>query len=188
MKKELRKEILKKRDALSLTERKQKDILIRRRLFSMPEFKRAKRVLFYVSFGTEVETVGMIEESLQMGKKVVVPKVDKERRRLKLYEIRDIHELSPGYQGILEPSLPYGRLRDIGDIDLVIIPGVGFDCSGNRLGYGGGYFDILLSETKEKPPCIALAYREQIAGSLPSEFHDIKVDTVITDEVVIKVT
>ncbi|MDI6890653.1 MAG: 5-formyltetrahydrofolate cyclo-ligase [Thermodesulfovibrionales bacterium] len=194
MKKLLRRKVLEKRGSIPPYERKRKDVLIMHRLFNIQEFKIAKAVLFYASFRTEVDTTSMIEESLKMGKWVLVPKVDKERYRLRLYEIKDTRELSPGYMGIPEPSLPDERLREINDVDLVIIPGVCFNFSGNRLGYGAGYYDILLSDLKksestrtEKVPFIALAYKEQLVDSIPSELHDIKVDIIVTDEKVIKV-
>jgi 5-formyltetrahydrofolate cyclo-ligase len=122
-----------------------------------------------------------------MGKRVVVSKVDKERQRLMLYEIKDINELTPGYLGISEPSLSDDRLKDIGDVDLAVIPGVVFDYSGNRLGYGGGYYDNLLPNIKEKTPLIALAYKEQLVDSIPLETHDVKVDVLVTDEGVIRI-
>lgn len=187
MKKLLRKKLLEKRDSIPPSERKKKDVLIMQSLFNLHEFKTAKTILFYASFSTEVDTFNIIEESLKMGKNVLVPKVDKERHRLKLYEIKNLRELSTGYMGIPEPSLPDKRLRELNDADLIIIPGVGFDLSGNRLGYGAGYYDILLSDMK-KVPFVALAYEEQLIDAIPSEMHDVKVDIIVTDEQVIKVT
>ena len=187
MKRAIRKEILKKRDEISPDIKSVKDSLIKERLFSLPEFIAAKTVFFYASFRSEVETLSMIKESLKMGKKIVLPKVDKERYRLKLHEIKDISELSPGYMGIPEPSLSGERLVRLDDIELVIIPGSAFDCSGNRLGYGGGYYDILLSEGKRKVPVIALAYEEQLVDLIPSEVHDVKVDIIVTDKQVIRI-
>lgn len=194
MKKTLRKKVLEKRRSIPPSEKKKKNDLIKDNLLNFTGFKKAQAVLFYASFGTEVNTIGMIEESLKMGKKVIVPKVDKERNRLRLYEIKDLRELSPGYMGIPEPSLPDERIRDTKDVDLVIVPGTAFDYSGNRLGYGAGFYDILLSDTEksestraEKIPFVALAYEEQLIDSIPSEMHDVKVDVIITDKQVIKV-
>jgi 5-formyltetrahydrofolate cyclo-ligase len=188
MKKLLRKKVLEKRDSIPSSERKKKDALIKHRLFNLKEFKIAKTILFYASFRTEVDTFTIIEDSFKMGKTVLVPKVDKERHRLRLYEIKNLKELSTGYIGIPEPSLPDKRLRDLNDVDLIIIPGAGFDLSGNRLGYGAGYYDILLSKIKRKIPFIALAYEEQLIDAIPSEMYDVKVDIIVTDEQVIKVT
>ena len=186
MKKAIRKEILKKRDEISSDIKSVKSALIKERLFSLPEFIAAKVVFFYASFRSEVQTLSMIEESLKLGKRVALPRVDKRRHRLMLYEIKDISELSPGYMGIPEPSLSGERLVNLDDIKLVVIPGAAFDYSGNRLGYGAGYYDILLSEGKRKIPIIALAYEEQLVDKIPSEVHDVKVNMIVTDKRVIK--
>jgi 5-formyltetrahydrofolate cyclo-ligase len=187
MKNILRKDVLKKRDSIPVSLRGKKDTLIKQKLFSLPEFKRAKTVLFYASFRTEVDTNSMIEESLKMGKAVLVPKVNKKLQRLLLYEIKNLRELSLGYMGIPEPSLPDNRLREIEDVALVIVPGVCFDRSGNRLGYGAGYYDILLPHMKENVPFVALSYEEQLVDTIPSEDHDVKIDMIVTDGQIIRV-
>ncbi|MFZ6017658.1 MAG: 5-formyltetrahydrofolate cyclo-ligase [Nitrospirota bacterium] len=187
MKKAIREEVLRKRDEIPPDIKKVKDTLIKQRLFTLPEFIDAKTVFFYASFRSEVETLSMIKESLEMGKRVALPKVDRGGHRLRLYEIKNINELSPGYMGIPEPSLPDERLVNLNDIDLVIVPGVGFDYSGSRLGYGAGYYDILLSGSKKKIPIIAPAYEEQLIDSIPSEMQDVRVDMIVTDKQVIKV-
>lgn len=187
MKKRLRKEVLSKRDSIIPLERGKKDALIKQKLFRLPEFKAAKAILFYANFRSEVDTINMMDESLKIGKTVFVPKVDKVRHRLRVYEIRDLRELTPGYMGIPEPYLPDNRLCNLKDVDLVIVPGVCFDRSGNRLGYGAGYYDILLSHMKKKVPFIALSYEEQLVDTVPSEIHDIKVDMIVTDGQIIKV-
>ena len=186
-KKNIRKEILRKRDELSPDVRKEKDSLIKEKFFSLPEFVGAKTILFYASFRSEVETLGLIGESLKMGKRVVLPRVDKERHLLTLYEIKDIGELTTGYMGIPEPYPADDRRESLSDIDLAITPGAGFDISGNRLGYGASYYDILLSAGEKKIPVVALAYEEQIADSIPAEPHDIKVDLIVTDQRVIRI-
>jgi 5-formyltetrahydrofolate cyclo-ligase len=186
MKKVIRRDVLRKRDEIPPETRSVKNTLIKQRFFSLPEFTDAKTVLFYASFRSEVETLSIIKESLNMNKRVVVPKVDRERHRLLLYEIKDIGELTAGFMGIPEPSLPEERLMNIDKIDLIVLPGSVFDYSGNRLGYGGGYYDILLSEMHKKIPVVALAFEEQLVESIPSETHDIKVDIIITDKRVIR--
>ena len=183
----LRKEVLGKRGSIPPSVRKKKDDFIKQKLLRIPEFKAAKAILFYASFRSEVDTISIIDESLKMGKAVFVPKVDKMRHRLRVYEIRDISELSPGYMGIPEPYLPDNRLRELKDVDLVIVPGVCFDRSGNRLGYGAGYYDILLSHMKENVPFVALSYEEQLVDTIPSEDHDVKIDMIVTDGHIIRV-
>lgn len=186
IRKSIRKEVLKKRDSINPALRKVKDLFIRQRLFSLPEFINAKTIFFYAAFRSEVETLGMIRASLEWGKKIVLPKVDTENRRLKLYEIRDVNELMPGCMGIPEPSVPEERLRGLDDIDLVVIPGAGFDVCGNRLGYGAGYYDILLAQMKKKISIVAPAYEEQIVERIPAAEHDVRIDKIVTDERVVE--
>jgi len=185
MKNAIRKEVLGRRDAIPREVKRIKDSLIKELLFSLPEFGSARTILCYASFRSEVETFGIIRESIASGKRVALPKVDRERRRLELCEVKDVSELSPGYMGIPEPSLSDERSISLKDIDLVIMPGAGFDVSGNRLGYGGGYYDILLADNGKETPKIALAYEEQIVESIPSEAHDVKVDIIVTDKRII---
>lgn len=178
---------MQKRDEIPPDLKAQKDFLIKKRLYSTPEFTNVQTVLFYASFRSEVNTLSMIQESLGMGKRVVLPKVAAERRALVLYEIKDLTELTSGYMGIPEPPAQNERLADLEEIDIVIVPGAGFDLSGNRLGYGAGYYDSLLSDKKKDVPVIALAYEEQIVDSIPAEEHDVKVDMLVTDKRVLRI-
>ncbi|MGD2080788.1 MAG: 5-formyltetrahydrofolate cyclo-ligase, partial [Nitrospirota bacterium] len=77
-------------------------------------------------------------------------------------------------------------LRGIGDVDLVVVPGAAFDEKGNRLGYGKGYYDKLLSSEDARPSLVALAYEEQMVEAIPAEAHDIGIDTILTDRRVIQ--
>ena len=129
----------------------------------------------------------MIKESIESGKRVLLPKVDRENKMLRLYEIKDIGELSPGYMGIPEPSLTDERMMSPEDVDLVVIPGVAYDSAGNRIGYGGGYYDRLLSQTEKKLLVVAPAFEEQIVDQIPAEEHDVKVDIIVTDKRILRI-
>ena len=182
---QIRQEILRKRDNIPPVVRSAKNKMILERMLSLEEFKNAGIIFFFASFRTEVDTTEMIKSALSSGKRVLLPKVDKDRHELLLYEIRDFSELAPGYMGIPEPSFQ-GRQMSINDADIVIIPGAGFDASGNRIGYGGGYYDRLLSGLQKDSPVIAPAYEEQVVDSIPSEPHDIRVQMIVTDRRVIR--
>jgi 5-formyltetrahydrofolate cyclo-ligase len=182
----LRREVLKKRDSLPPEIKAKKDAAIRKRLFALPEFIEVKTLLLYASFRSEVDTRKILDGSLSEGKRIMLPKVDKENRRLVLYEIAGLPELFPGFMGIPEPLGTEGRMRSIDMADLVILPGAAFDSGGNRLGYGAGYYDILLSERTKKTPLVALAYEEQIVDYVPAEKHDVKIDMIITDQRLIR--
>lgn len=182
----IRRDVLRKRDGIAASERERRDILIGERIFSLPEFREARVVFYFASFRSEVSTLSQIKEALRMGKKIVLPRVDPRLKVLKLYEIKDVGELSPGCMGIPEPAVPEERRREIDDVDLVIMPGAAFDVRGNRIGYGGGYYDKLLSGMKKDAPLIAVAYEEQVVDRVPVEPHDIRVDMIVTDRRLIR--
>ncbi len=184
-KKEIRREILQRRDSISKNIKAEKDIAILQRIIMLPEFLNAKTILFYASFRSEVDTIDLIKLSLHLDKRAVLPKVCKKENILRLYEIESLDELARGYMWILEPSVDETRLRNISDIDLIIIPGAAFDSHGNRLGYGAAYYDKLLATTEKKIPIVAPAYEEQIVEEIPAEPHDIKVNKIVTERRVI---
>mgnify|MGYP001559702379 FL=1 len=199
MKKSLRYKLLEKRDSLQAEKKKIKETAIRKRLFALKEFKDAGSILFYASFRSEVDTMLSIKNALKLNRRVILPVVDSKKRELNLYEIKDVSELAAGYMGIPEPYITRKRKINLADIDIAIVPGAGFDVKGNRIGYGAGYYDKLLSGTRaqvagvskkeltpdpQSPPpfLIALAFDEQIVPLIPDERHDVKMDKIITDK------
>lgn len=187
-KKRLRKEIIDRRNNLSITERFDASKKIKDTLFSLPEFKDAKRVHFFISFGSEVITSEMIKDAIKMGKSVVVPFVDREKKELRLSEIKDFFkELEAGYWGILEPKKEYRREASIDDVELMVMPGVAFNEKGHRLGYGMAFYDKLLSAKKRNMPLIAIAFDMQVVDDVPCERHDILIDKIVTEKRVIDI-
>lgn len=182
----LRRELLARRDSIPPVVRRSKDRAIYELLVSLDEFRAATTILFFASFRSEVDTLDMIKTSLAQGKKAVLPRVVRDSRSLSLFEIRDLSELSEGYMGIPEPAVGEERSVPLTDVDLVVIPGAGFDASGNRIGYGGGYYDRMLAEAAGTIPVVAPAYEEQFVESVPSEPHDRKVGIIVTDRRVIR--
>lgn len=189
MKKKLRSRLLEKRDSIPPELKVRKEAAIEKRLLALPEFMGAQGILLYVSFRSEVDTTKSLEYILKRGRKLILPRVDSRHRTLTLYKVKNMSELAPGYMGIPEPDVGADREVSLKDIDLVIIPGAGFDLEGNRLGYGGGYYDRLLSyesrllaKVGHHITTVALAFEEQIGEEIPSEPHDIKVDIIITDK------
>ena len=167
----------------SIIQRKSKAIWVS--LSSIQEFNRADTIAFYVSIAREgeVDTTTMIEESLSLGKRICIPKVVK-NNALRFIEIRSMKDLNKGSFGILEPA---GGSRILPQaIDLVIVPGVAFDKSGNRLGFGKGYYDKFLSKLEDGTPIIALAFDFQIVDSIPSSKNDVRVHKIITETRIIE--
>ncbi len=146
----------------------------------MDEFKRAKRIMFYISKDSEVDTHKAIKKAIKMGKEIIAPKiVDKKIIPHRLYSFDD---MSPGQFSILEPSNKK-KIRKSG-IDLFVIPCIAFDLYGNRIGYGYGYWDRFLSDV-DKKSIIGLAFDIQVLSNIVSESHDVNVSKVITESKVI---
>ncbi|MBF0318128.1 MAG: 5-formyltetrahydrofolate cyclo-ligase [Nitrospirae bacterium] len=180
----LRKSVLHTRDTISAQDKSAKDARIKNTLLRLKEFKDATTVMFYASFRSEPETLTIIEYALGSGKLVALPKVDVQRRRLDVYEIRRKSEIVSGCMNIPEPDVSQSRRIDterLSRFDLIVTPGVAFDVYGGRLGYGGGFYDRLLSSMHRKPLLIALAYVQQIVNDVPMQAHDMRVDMIITD-------
>jgi 5-formyltetrahydrofolate cyclo-ligase len=184
MKKTLREQLLSRRKALAHAEVLAKSMKIKHRLFASPWYRDACTILFYVSYNNEVSTHEMIQESLINGKNVIVPKINTQNKALIISRLLCWDDLCPGVYSILEPKNDCVREVPVSSIDLCIIPGVVFDCKGNRIGHGGGYYDRLL-QTKCHAHRIGLAFELQIVKSIPVERHDVKVETIITEERVI---
>jgi 5-formyltetrahydrofolate cyclo-ligase len=187
-KKELRKKILALRDGLPAEERRKKSASIHRSLFSLPEFVAAQSVAFFVSFKSEVLTESMIREALALSKAVAVPTTDLTNRRLLFSRIMDYTgDLAPGTWGIREPQPDRVSPVALEELDLVITPGAVFDRWGQRIGYGGGFYDGLLKSFHK--PSVALAYAVQVVEEVPAvSGHDEPVDIIITEEGVIRCT
>jgi len=182
MKKRLRKELIEKRKKLSKKEVLEKSKQIEKRLFEMKEFKQASTILFYVSYDNEVYTHDMIKECTS-GKKIAVPICDKKDRCLILSELGSWDNLESGSYGILEPKKEKVKEISISEVDVIIVPGVGFDLNCHRIGHGKGYYDNLLKNSKAL--LIGLAYDWQIVKHIPIEEHDVLMDKIVTEKRII---
>lgn len=185
MKDRLRKSIEKKRNTLSTSKVLEKSSRIKKRIFEMDLFRDAQTILFYVSYGNEVYTHDMIKESISLGKTVVVPKSVTKNNALILSQLTDWNNLEVGAYNILEPKQESIEQVDVESIDLIIVPGVVFDESGNRIGHGKGYYDRLLNDSQNIPN-IGLAFELQMIDNIESEKHDEKIDVIITEDRIMK--
>ena len=109
-------------------------------------WRRAGLVLAYLSFGSEVETRGLVRDAWAAGKRVAVPRCDAAARRMAWVELDSLEGLVPGAFGIEEPPADELALDDgrLGEDTVALVPGLLFDRAGMRLGYGGGYYDRFL--------------------------------------------
>ena len=180
MKHKIRHEIRHKIKACSELEKSRKSDIIKTRLFNEEEFKKAKVVMFYVSLKDEVDTTSMIDEAVKAGKRVCIPVIFREDKRLIAGEIKDrVKDLERQHFGIFQPKAGHVREVPFEDIDLVIVPGVAFDKCNMRLGRGHGYYDRFLSSLPDRTKTIGLAFDFQVVDSLPKDSHDIPVSRTI---------
>ncbi len=179
----LRVEMLEKRKTIDSLQKQKWDEKIFERLTSLDSFKQAENVLCYCSVNGEVDTRKIISKSLEMGKKVYLPKTAK-KGTMDFYRIFSLSELSSGYMNIPEPD---GKSEKFTGFEaFCILPGLCFTRNGCRLGYGGGYYDRYLEGRSLKT--YALAYDLFVVNSMVCGEKDIKADFILTPESVIKCT
>jgi len=179
-KEQVRKEILRKLNIQAREKALKKSDIIKEKLFSLPEFKKSKFVMLYASKSNEVNTDGIINGALKMGKRVALPRCTSQKGIVPK-EIRNTHtDLEKGIYGIRQPR-KYQRNLEPRKINLVVVPGVAFDKKNRRLGRGKGYYDRFLEKLPRDKISVGLAFDFQIVENLPEDSHDIPVSKVITD-------
>lgn len=214
LKKKIRQELLHKRKQLSNGEIQKRSEKICKQLVKLEEFQESKTVLIFVSMPDEVQTNCLFRAGLEQRKLLAVPIVQKKPEPLLLSALSESHirELlfsnpvdngntgdtlmerkvdskntnwTRSAFGILEPHQDTVRPVSISEIDLIVVPGLGFDKDGMRIGFGGGHYDRLLAKTHNSTLTVAVAFDFQIHNNIPHNDHDKKVDMVITDREVI---
>ena len=173
-KKELRKEILSKRSLLSAEDVKKMSTIICSNVIQEDIYAKAHNLCLYIPVRNEVDACLLIDDARMRGKRIWLPKVDGTEMDFYLYE-KDT-ELISGAYNIPEPVSEVALKPD--ENTLVIMPGAVFSRKGDRIGYGGGYYDRYL---EKHPACktIALCYDFQIKEEIPTELHDIRPDQII---------
>ena len=180
-KRQLRKEVLKRRDELTEEERKAAALKLADRIIGHQWFYRSDCLLIFASYGSEIDTSEIISEALRTGKRVYLPRV--EGLEMQFYRIYSLEELTEGYRGIPEPdgtSERYLYSENEADHTLMIMPGVAFDPYRHRIGYGKGFYDRFL-EGKEALSLrtIAVGFWSQMVEEIPQEEKDIRPYQVI---------
>ncbi|ANF96003.1 5-formyltetrahydrofolate cyclo-ligase [Paenibacillus bovis] len=141
----------------------------------------------YLAYRDEPDTLPLLEYCWQQGDTVLVPRIDPDHQGIfHLYRICSITDVEPGAYGIPEPreALPAFPPERWQEIDLVIVPGLGYDLQGSRIGYGGGYYDRFMHKltvsSTQRPLLGAFAFDTQIMSSVPMEPHDFRIDILFT--------
>ena len=179
-KKNFRKIIQDRRDNLLIPFRKKASKAIAEKFFNTAYYINSNSILIYYPFRSEVDTTIVIKKALKDGRNIILPRIS--GLRLELFYVDDPKkQLKKGVYDIMEPNTVLCRKARISDIDLAIVPGVGFDKNLNRLGYGGGFYDKLLLCIPKGVKKIAFCFDIQVIDRIPVSKDDIKVDLLITD-------
>jgi 5-formyltetrahydrofolate cyclo-ligase len=182
-KEEIRAELLNLRKTIPLEDFEVASQTIVRKLKQLSDFKKADIIHCYVSMNDrrEVNTHGLIREMLLLGKTVVVPITNFNDGTLGHVKLDSFNELRSNKWGVLEPN--NGKRVSVDKMELVIVPMVGGDEHGNRIGYGAGFYDRFLKEVS--CPKIGLIFDRNIVKKIPVEAFDIPLDKIITEKRVI---
>lgn len=187
-KEKIREQALRIRNTLSEEQRKQQSAEIAEQIHLSKIYQQSKIVLSYASFRSEVETGVINQQILKDEKQLYLPKTDGKAKKIHFFHVTNLSELTDGYQGILEPEetedFAFSLETDVlnkKDV-LILMPGVAFDEAGNRMGYGGGYYDRFLACYGDQMVSILLAYEEQRVQKLPTDIYDIRPEYIVTQK------
>ena len=186
-KKQIRRKALACRNALTEPERERGKLLITERILGHQWYYLSDTILGFVSYGSEICTTEILESALQDGKNVYVPKV--EDGKMEFYRMFSLSELKNGYKKIPEPAGDTARYvfePEHAHKSLLLMPGSAFDPLGNRMGYGGGFYDRYLSSFSGCE--IGVIYSDYILPVVPRGRFDVSVDTLLTEKDVKSVT
>jgi 5-formyltetrahydrofolate cyclo-ligase len=165
--------------------------IIVEKFVNLPEYAKAKTIMWYIDARSEVRTRHSLGDALNSDKRIIVPycTVDEQgQNKLGLWHLESMDELVVGKWKILEPPKErwgeQGKEVEPEDLDLIMVPGVGFDRRGGRMGNGQGYYDRLLERARPDSPLIALAFESQMFPEILVGPHDIFMDKVITEKAI----
>ena len=173
-KQQLRRYIRQQKEAMPEAEILRRSRILVTQLEKEAVYRQAAVIYGYYPINQEVRLLPLLEAALAQGKQVALPRVV--NGQMQFFFIRSLAETVPGYRGIREPAPFCPPAND--PTALVILPGLAFDHSGNRLGYGGGFYDRFLSR-EPGHPTIALCYDFQMVDILETDTFDHPADRVL---------
>lgn len=179
-KKDLRQELRRRLREIRPEDLQQRSAAACRVLCAQEEYQRAQVLMLFLSTPYEVDTQQLALQAWGDAKTVLAPRVSWDQRRMLPIQIQSLASgVEEGYMGIREPV--EGLPVPVADIDLVVVPGLGFDEHGNRLGRGRGFYDRFLSHPDFHGVACALALEDQVVAAIPVGATDIRVDMLVTD-------
>lgn len=185
-KKELRTKVKEKISKLSRRETEEPDKKILHQIKSLAEYKNADTIFCYVSTEKEINTIPLLQEILDSGKRLGVPKCTG-KGIMDAYEIQNLEQLKIGSYGILEPGEECDIILDPTEIQFSIIPCISCNRKGERLGHGGGFYDRYLEKMPEDCEKAILCRESLMCDEIPTEEHDERMDLVISENGIIRI-
>ena len=177
----VRQQISDRLNALGDRDIQQKSSQACKHLCELDEFKHAQVIMIYLSLPREIDTSAAILEAFGAGKKVLVPKMIWEERKLIPVVIETLNcEMEIGRFGLRNPV--GNQTLPVSGIELVVLPGLGFDESGNRIGRGAGFYDRFLADNQFSGIRCGLAFEDQVLKTIPVSDHDMRVDLLVTEK------
>jgi 5-formyltetrahydrofolate cyclo-ligase len=173
----LRLEMERARGAVSAAEAAAAGRAVAARLAAWEPFRAAARVALYAAIAGELPTRACFDAVVASGREALLPRIGP-GRRLVFAAARRWDELRPGRLGIPEP--PGAEAAALTRGDLVLVPGLAFDTSGQRLGRGGGHYDVTFPPGGG-PLLVGLAFERQVIASVPHGSHDRRMDAIVTE-------
>jgi 5-formyltetrahydrofolate cyclo-ligase len=159
--------------------------MAQQQLVSLAEFARASCIALYAPTHNETDTANILTDAFAAGKRVLYPAVCGDQMVFR--QVEGVECLAEGCFGILEPC-PTGCDHQADEPDLIVVPGVAFDLSGHRIGYGKGFYDRFLQHPGRKAHLVGLCHDFQlIDGAIPAEGHDIRMEIIVTDQRIIRI-
>ncbi len=177
-KQELRAAVKAKRDAIPADEKKQADAAILARILASEEYRNASAILLYAPYGSEINLLPLVRAAREAGKPVAFPRCDTAQNTMQFYVLEPHARLQPGAYNIPEPPAD-APLCPLDERTLCILPGLTFDASGGRLGYGKGYYDRFLATFKGVT--VGALYERLLVKEVPTDAHDIPVQLLFTE-------
>ena len=149
-------------------------------VIALEEYRDASCVALYSPVHNEIDTAVILQDALRKNKHVLYPAV--RGHDMVLRQVDHLQQLQEGSFGILEPT-GTGRDHKADEADLIVVPGVVFDRTGHRIGFGKGFYDRFLWHPAARATLIGLCHDFQlIAGDLPADRHDVRMDIIVTDQ------
>ena len=177
----LRKNVLSRRDALPADLHLTYSARITSDILALNEYRDARCVAAYMSFGSEFDTWTFIRDILARGKRLALPRIDAEKKNIEMRSVADLdRDLVAGTWGIREPVERCPPVT-LNTLDFVLVPGVAFTGRGERLGYGKGFYDRLIAGLNPECKLVAAAFSCQMVERMPTTPTDRQVHLVVTE-------